>query len=314
MVQWHGADCPGLADAGVRLSPAETRGAIRRLGWGGPRLPRMTDLADQISSAAFAALALARHDDRLERLSGIVLQGGAYRFYPVVRPGVPLDLVVPVGVPSDRVDYGALVLQAGSAGLVWRDSVGTTRTSSVTLDGHSRAWWAPLTLGGEQWVRIDVSDELAGFAVLLPPMATTDLRMELVRRLRAHHRPSGGHATAPLLPPEPAPVARPAVMFPAWTPDAQSGARPDAQPGAQPGGQPGSDDDTLRHAPVPGQGVPPVSFTPAMTPQSWNVQPAPAAHVAARSGMSATTQGFLIGLIGTLIVGGLALVLRAMLG
>lgn len=253
----------------------------------------MTDLADQISSAAFAALGLARHDERLERLSGIVLQGGAHRFYPVVRPGSPIDLVVPVGVPTERVDYGALVLQPGSAGLVWRDVVGTTRTAVVTLDGNSRAWWEPLTLGGEQWVRFDVSDHLGGFSVLLPPMATTDLRMELVRRLRAHHRPSGDRLPPPVVAPEPLPTPPPAVVFPTWTP------------------APESDEETLRQSRITATTTPPVSFAPA-GPVPWNVPvQAPAPQPA---GMSATTQGFIIGLFATLVVGGLALLLRAMLG
>lgn len=161
----------------------------------------MPDLADRISRGAVAALDLAPFDDRFARLSRQVLAGGASRFSRVVADDEPVQYVVPVGLPHERIDYGALVIQTTRAGVVWRDAGGVDHHRVADLGGQD-AHFSGLTLGGEQWVRFDIGDD---FTVLVPPVSSPELRRTVARLLDA--RPGTARTgTVPEPEREPAPV------------------------------------------------------------------------------------------------------------
>lgn len=161
----------------------------------------MPDLADRISRGAVAALDLAPFDNRFSKLSRQVLAGGATRFARVVTDDEPVQFVVPVGLPHDRIEYGALVLQSTRVGVIWRDAAGADRHRSVTLD--SPATFSSVALGGEQWMRFDVPDADAPLTFLVPPVSSPLLRSTLIQLL--HARP-GTPAARPIPEPEPEPA------------------------------------------------------------------------------------------------------------
>lgn len=170
----------------------------------------MPDLADRISRGAVAALDLAPFDDRFSRLSRQVLAGGASRFARVIVDDRPVQYVVPVGLAGEHIDYGALVLQDGHAGVLWRDASGVDRHANVTLGAGPHSTVTPVNLGGEQWLRFDVAGDGEPLAFLVPPVSTPRLRNTLIAFFDA--RPGQRRSERPL--PEPEPVAAPAVVFP----------------------------------------------------------------------------------------------------
>ena len=284
------------------------------------------DLADIISRGAMTALDLAPDDRRLAELSRQVLHGGASRFARVVTPGERIDLVVPVGIPEATVSFGALTMQPSRVGLVWRDAAGVERTASVALGDTTRSSSTPVALGHEQWTRFDVTDGRTACAFLLPP---TDprLRSALAGRLTAHAG-QGKDAAAPVAPPGiPAPVAQPAapvtqtsgpVAATASTPPAPAAATASTPTAWQPAGEP-----LYRESPrtpvAPRTAVmPSAPGTPAQAGPATDhlVYRTPVTATAtlpavadARPGTSATTIGFWIGLVATLVIGGIALAL-----
>lgn len=174
----------------------------------------MPDLADRISRGAVAALDLAPFDDRFGRLSRQVLAGGASRFQRVIADDRPIEFLIPVGLAHERIDYGALVLQDGHAGVLWRDASGLDRCITVPIGPDTHATFGAVTLGGEQWTRFDVAGEPVGLTFLVPPVNSPLLRSTLIEYFRA--RPGHAH-TQPLPEPEqPAPAVRvPPVPAPA---------------------------------------------------------------------------------------------------
>lgn len=165
----------------------------------------MLDLADRISRAAVAALDLAPFDDRFARLSRQVLAGGASRFEKVISADEPIDLVVPVGLPHERLDYGALVVQQSQVGLLWRDAFGFDHARTATL--RPGASYSAVDLGGETWTRFDLPADDGRLTFLIPPVSSTLLRTTLARSFRA----TPG-AAAPLVTPAPDPEPAPVVM------------------------------------------------------------------------------------------------------
>lgn len=166
----------------------------------------MPDLADRISRGAVAALDLAPFDNRFSKLSRQVLAGGASRFARVVTDDEPVQFVVPVGLPHDRIEYGALVLQSTRVGVIWRDAAGADRHRTATLD--SPATFSSVTLGGEEWMRFDVPDADAPLTFLVPPVSSPLLRSTLIQLL--HARPGTPAVRAiPEPEPEPAPFRMP---------------------------------------------------------------------------------------------------------
>lgn len=170
----------------------------------------MPDLADRISRGAVAALDLAPFDDRFSKLSRRVLAGGASRFSRMVADDEPVEFVIPVGLPHERIDYGALVLQHSRAGVVWRDAAGVDHHRGVSIDPDARGTFSALTLGGEQWLRFDLPDAAGPLTFLVPPVSSPLLRSTLIQVLGA--RPGAPAAEATPMPepePEPAPVVVP---------------------------------------------------------------------------------------------------------
>lgn len=165
----------------------------------------MLDLADRISRAAVAALDLAPFDDRFARLSRQVLAGGASRFEKVISADEPIDLVVPVGLPHERLDYGALVVQQSQVGLLWRDAFGFDHARTATL--RPGASYSAVDLGGETWTRFDLPADDGPLTFLIPPVSSALLRTTLARSFHAAHG-----AAAPLVTPAPDPEPAPVVM------------------------------------------------------------------------------------------------------
>lgn len=169
----------------------------------------MPDLADRISRGTVAALDLAPFDDRFSRLSRQVLAGGASRFSRVVRDDEPIHFVIPVGLAHDQIDYGALVLQGSQAGVVWRDAAGMDHTKVVPLGSDTATGFSSLTLGGEQWMRFDISGAGEVLSFLVPPVSSPLLRSTLIDHLRARPGRHDNNAAIPQPVPQPA-----AVRFP----------------------------------------------------------------------------------------------------
>ena len=290
----------------------------------------MLDLADRVSRAAVAALDLAPFDDRFARLSRQVLAGGASRFAKVIADGEPVDFVVPVGLLHDRLDYGALVVQKTQVGLLWRDDAGLDHVRTATLGAGTS--YSAVDLGGETWTRFDLPADGVPLTFLTPPVSSTLLRTTLARLLGA----SPG-AAAPVSTPAPAPEPAPVVMpnpplVPTSAPSPGSVPAPDSWDVAAPAeiefeatrvhAFPGYDDVTTVH-PLPDGLFRPDTRQPAASapaPAVTNHQAPlmavtpPAAISATAHGSGISVQGFLLGFIGALAVGGIALLLRLLLG
>ncbi|MBK8462668.1 MAG: hypothetical protein IPL36_06480 [Nigerium sp.] len=140
----------------------------------------MTDLADRISRAAVAALDLAPFDDRYASLSRQVLAGGASRFTRVIASDEAVHYVIPVGLVSERVAYGALVLQDHRAGVLWRDADGLDRATVVARDEAMSATFAPVVLGSQEWMRFEVAAGSGTLSFLAPPVAGSLLDRTLI--------------------------------------------------------------------------------------------------------------------------------------
>ena len=144
----------------------------------------MPDLADRISRAAVTALDLAPFDERFAALSRQVLTGGASRFTKIIDERQAISYVIPVGVAGERIDYGALVLQPESAGLVWRDASGVDQHATVSVTAGTPATYSTVHLGGESWVRFSVG--LASrLTFLIPPVRSQALLPTLVSHFQA---------------------------------------------------------------------------------------------------------------------------------
>lgn len=155
----------------------------------------MPDLADRISRAAVAALDLAPFDDRFASLSRQVLAGGAARFGNVVDERQAISYVIPVGVAGERIDYGALVLQPNSAGLLWRGVGGVDQHAIVSITSSTPATYSTVSLRGESWLRFSVGSA-SRLTFLIPPVNSRVLLPTLVEYFAA--RP--GPAPATVLP------------------------------------------------------------------------------------------------------------------
>lgn len=285
----------------------------------------MADLADRMSRGAVAALDLAPLDDRFSKLSRLVLTGGASRFAVVVDPDEPLHYVIPVGLPHERVEYGALLVQDTRVGIVWRDAAGHDRSRVVRLDPAVRPQHAPLILGGEQWTRFDLIPGESEASFLLPPVSTPDLCTTVSSLLRAV--PARGRSTAPTPRAQAAPTPRTPIDAP---PPVSSPAAP-ADPSPSPLADP---DATLVNAPAPAR----EAATPALplfrderstpaepAPSSQAVAPSPAPAISeppaparatppeSSTGPSPTARGFVIGLVGSLTVGAIIVALGVFL-
>lgn len=308
----------------------------------------MPDLADLISRAAVAALDLAPFDDRFGRLSRQVLAGGASRFARVVDPNLPVRYVIPVGVTGERIEYGALVLQPGRAGLLWRDASGTDHARTVALDAAAPGRYDELTLGGEPWQRFEVGEGEDRLGFLVPPVSSPRLRSTLIDHLNAQ---PADFAPGPVGEPDPEPAA---VRFPDPEPEPEPEPDPEPEPEALPDpdgaptalldpidapqpevtppfeAAPGPEnaatrvhepfdlfrDDHRQPGPAPLEAavVEPRLADPAPLP-SADVRPVEAAPVYApeAASSSATVRGFLIGLFVVLVVGSVILAWRFLL-
>lgn len=212
----------------------------------------MADLADRISRAAVAALDLAPLDDRFSKLSRIVLTGGASRFLPVVDPREPIRYVVPVGLPHDRIEYGAVVVQESRVGIVWRDAASRDRSRIVRLDSTDTAQYSSVQLGGEPWTRFELRPDDPETTFLVPPLTSDALTGTLVEILHAVATQSSTPAaaspqvdatatqvldTAPGAPPEPPPTPEAAatqVISPVPSPATPAQTPQEPSPSTQP--------------------------------------------------------------------------------
>lgn len=176
----------------------------------------MADLADRISRAAVAGLDLAPFDDRFASLSRQVLAGGASRFGRVVSPDQPVHFVLPVGLPLDRIHYGALVVQNDQVGVLWRDPSGVDHSQVVPLGAGTTSENSAVELGGERWHRFDLSGPGSPLTFLVPPVNSARLRSTLVTLLGAKE----GRASALSMDHQPE-MQRPAVVVPDPEPETQ---------------------------------------------------------------------------------------------
>lgn len=300
----------------------------------------MADLADRISRAAVAALDLAPFDERLSKLSRLVLTGGASRFAVVVTPDEPLHYVVPVGLPHERIDYGALLVQNTRVGLVWRDSASHDRNRVIRLDPTNTPRYSPLELVGEEWTRFDLEPDDPEAAFLVPPVNTPQLRSTLITLLHARPLVEAEEATAihpiappppPIAPPPPAPGAEPDPDPDATRPMQAIADDPEAtrihQPRHALPPTPDADatmllyrDETASPAPPPAPAPTAVApVAPAASPPPTPTPPPPPtpaslrAQEPVRAEGSQTLRGFLVGFSATLIVGLLAIIAALLL-
>lgn len=335
-----------------RVASCDQQGATRRYAEMHPEHSTegkgtgMTDLADRISRGAVAALDLAPFDERFTRLSRQVLAGGASRFSRVVASDQPVHYVIPVGLAHDRISYGALVVQDRQAGIVWRGSDGVDHTTTVPLPG-SPTTFQSVTLGGEAWMRFRVAGPDDELVFLTPPVNSPSLRSTLIDLFAA--RPGHDADATPLAAPEPEPAPR--VRFPDPEPEPEPEASQEqtqvlAQPATD---QP--DDDTVwapqaaqpepRHTEADDQPTDeyddlyrtverrPGPSTPVSAPADVledthvhqpasatvrTVEPVEAFTPATQpSAGSVTLKWFLIGLLGTLVVGAVVLLVLFLL-
>lgn len=149
----------------------------------------MPDLADRISRAAVAALDLAPFDDRFASLSRQVLAGGAARFGKVVDQRQAISYVIPVGVAGERIDYGALVLQPNSAGLLWRGVGGVDQHAIVSVTSSTPATYSTVPLGGESWLRFSIGSA-SRLTFLVPPVTSRALVPTLIEYFAARPGPA----------------------------------------------------------------------------------------------------------------------------
>ncbi|MFV0406263.1 MAG: hypothetical protein ACK5LN_05500 [Propioniciclava sp.] len=261
----------------------------------------MTDLADRISRGAVAALDLAPFDDRFTKLSRLVLTGGASRFIAAVNPDEPLDYLVPVGLPHERIEYGALTVQRSQLGLVWRDAAAQDHTRVVQLDPANPARYSTLELGGESWTRFDLTSGEDAFAFLVPPVSSPKLTRTLVTVLQA--TPESTEAPPPPAA-SPAPTPRPDPGSPAAPPmplfrDEAPTAAPPASPA--PATQPPE--------PVPASPAPKVQVSPPppSSPTSLPAETVPTPEP------SLTLRGFFIGLLASLAVGAVVIIVTLLI-
>lgn len=250
----------------------------------------MADLATELSYGAMAALDLAPDDVRFATMSRDAMRGGATRFAAAVEAERPVRYVVPVRLPDEPGALGALILQQDRLALAWQSLTGLNQAVWSAFDADTLIYESVGHVDGEPWARYRVTDADSTWSFLVPPVRGDLLLPTLRQLLRPWLRPDPEPASEFLA------AARPNVAEPPTAPMPTASAAADATtvlPATPPVAP--AEQWVHRRSAQPAAVVadPPLAPTPAPLGPT---RPTPRSH---------TLIGFLIGLVISLVVGGL---------